>query len=162
MGREVPTAIVKAPASVQLGRQAFGEVLGQDPLVQAVFCSSGGMAQRVLIEAQVRGIRVPEELAVLGFGGAAFSAHLSPSLSTVQVDGAAIGVHATELILARCQGKPVAWRIVDIGFQIVERESPLWCPTASIRLCTLVLSFQSEHAPTQNWSTRCWIPRSRG
>lgn len=123
MGRDVPTAIVKAPASVQLGRQALGEVLRQDPLVRAVFCSSDGMAQGVLIEAQVRGIRVPEELAVLGFGGAEFSAHLSPSLSTVQVDGAAIGVHAAELILARCQGKPVAQRIVDIGFQIVERES---------------------------------------
>ncbi len=36
-------------------------------------------------------MRVPEDLAVVGFGGADFAAHTEPSLTTVHIDGAAIG-----------------------------------------------------------------------
>ena len=70
-----------------------------------------------------RGLRVPEDLAVCGFGDADFAAHLHPSLTTVHVDGAAIGRLAAQLIIDRCLGKPIAQRVVDVGFRIVERQS---------------------------------------
>jgi hypothetical protein len=44
-----------------------------------------------MVEAQARGLRIPEDLAVCGFGDADFAAHMEPSLTTVHVDGAAIG-----------------------------------------------------------------------
>lgn len=123
MGREVPTATVKAPSNMALGRAALGELLRQEPGLRAVFCSSDGLAQGVLAEAQARGIRVPQDLAVVGFGDADFAAYLVPSLSTVHVDGAGIGRLAAQLVLARCRGEAVAQKIVDVGFRIVERES---------------------------------------
>ena len=123
MGREVPTATVKAPSNMALGRAALGELLRQDAGLRAVFCSSDGLAQGVLAEAQARGIRVPQDLAVIGFGDADFAAHLVPSLSTVHIDGAGIGRRAAQLIVARCRGEAVAQKIVDVGFGIVERES---------------------------------------
>lgn len=125
LGRDVPTAIAtgQPPAGVAQGREALSALLRQDPQLRAVFCSSDGMAQGVLTEAQARGLRVPEDLAVLGFGGAEFAAHLHPSLSTVQIDGPAIGRRAAEFIIARCQGQAVEPRVIDLGFQIVERAS---------------------------------------
>lgn len=122
-GREVPTALVKAPSSVALGRAALRELLERAPDTRAVFCSSDGLAQGVLAEAQARGLRVPQQLAVVGFGDADFAAHLVPSLSTVHIDGAGIGRRAAQLILARCRGEAVPEPIVDVGFRIVERES---------------------------------------
>jgi LacI family gluconate utilization system Gnt-I transcriptional repressor len=68
-------------------------------------------------------LRVPVDLAVCGFGDADFAAHLAPSLSTVHVDGTAIGKRAAQMILQRCRGGNVDKRIVDVGFRIVERES---------------------------------------
>jgi len=123
MGREVPTAVVKAPSNLALGRAALVELLRQSPDVRAVFCSSDGLAQGVLTEAQARGLRVPQDLAVVGFGDADFAAHLEPALTTVRIDGAEIGRLAAEMILAMCAGQAPTERIVDVGFRIVERRS---------------------------------------
>jgi LacI family gluconate utilization system Gnt-I transcriptional repressor len=71
----------------------------------------------VIVEALARGLRVPEDLAVCGFGDADFAAHMEPALTTVHVDGAAIGRTAARLIVDRCDGRPVAEPIVDVGFR---------------------------------------------
>ena len=119
----MPTAVVPAPSSMALGRRALTELLRQEPALDAVYCSSDQLAQGVMVEAQARGLRVPEELAVCGFGDADFAAHMQPSLTTVQVDGAAIGRIAAQLIIDRCRGEAIAQPIVDVGFRIVERQS---------------------------------------
>jgi len=112
-----------SPLALALGRQALAELLRQDPALQAVYCSSDQLAQGVLTEAQARGLRIPEDLAVCGFGNADFAAHMEPSLTTVHVDGAAIGRLAARLIVDRCRGQPVDQRVIDVGFRIVERRS---------------------------------------
>ena len=123
VGREVPTALVPAPSNLALGRRALAELLQRDPALEAVFCSSDQLAQGVLVEAQVRGLRVPDDLAVCGFGDADFAAHMHPSLTTVHVDGAAIGRLAAQFIVERCRGDAIAQHVVDVGFRIVERQS---------------------------------------
>lgn len=122
-GRQVPTAVVPAPSNLERGRLALAGLLAQAPGLQAVACSSDQLAQGVLVEAQARGLRVPQDLAVCGFGNADFAAHLVPTLSTVLIDAPAIGRLAAELVLARCRGETVAQPIVDVGFRIVERQS---------------------------------------
>lgn len=123
VGREVPTAIVPAPSNLALGRRALGELLQQDPKIDAICCSSDQLAQGVIVEAEARGLRVPDDIAVCGFGDADFAAHLRPSITTVHVDGIAIGQHAARLIIERCRGEAVVERIIDVGFKIVERQS---------------------------------------
>ena len=123
IGRAVPTAVVPAPSSLAQGRRALADLLAQDPQIEAIYCSSDGMAQGVMVEAQARGLRIPEDIAVCGFGDADFAAHLHPSLTTVQVDGAAIGRLAAQLIIDRCRGQAIERPVVDIGFRIVERQS---------------------------------------
>lgn len=55
VGRDVPTAVVPAPSNLALGREAPGDLLHQDPALQAVYCSSDQLAQGVLVEAQAPG-----------------------------------------------------------------------------------------------------------
>jgi LacI family gluconate utilization system Gnt-I transcriptional repressor len=123
LGRDVPTAVVPAPSNLALGRRALGQLLQQEPALQAIYCSSDPLAHGVMVEAQARGLRIPEDLAVCGFGDADFAAHTQPSLTTVHVDGAAIGRLAAQLIVERCRGQTVDRRVVDVGFRIVERQS---------------------------------------
>ena len=85
--------------------------------------SSDLLALGVLTEARVRGIRVPEHLAVVGFGDLEFARDLDPSLTTVHIKGAAIGRQAAQFIVDRAEGRDVPDRVVDIGFHIVARRS---------------------------------------
>lgn len=123
MGREVPTAYVPAPGNMERGRAALAALLAQTPDLRAVFCSSDGLAQGVLTEALARGLQVPGQLAVVGFGDADFAAHMQPSLTTVHIAGEDIGRRAAALVLARCKGQAVDQPLVDVGFSVVERAS---------------------------------------
>ncbi|MBI2771338.1 MAG: LacI family DNA-binding transcriptional regulator [Burkholderiales bacterium] len=119
----LPTCVVEAPSTLGNGRAGLRELLAGKAKVDAVFCSSDVLAQGVIAEAQARGLRVPQDVAVMGFGNLNFSADIHPALSTVQVDGAAIGEQAARFILDRIEGRDTGERVRDIGFSLVPRES---------------------------------------
>ena len=120
---EVVVAIVPTPTTLQRGRDGLAQLLTHSPQVDAVFCSNDLLALGVLTEARVRGLAVPRQLAVIGFGDLEFAAALDPALSTVHINGAAIGRQAAQFIVDRAEGRAVAQNVIDIGFHIVERQS---------------------------------------
>ena len=120
---DVEPVTVPAPTTLRSGRDALGQLLARPGGVDAVFCSSDLLALGVLTEARVRGLAVPSQLAVVGFGDNEFAADLEPALTTVRIDGAAIGRQAARFVIDRAEGRPVVERIVDLGFSIVERAS---------------------------------------
>ncbi|CAB3802494.1 HTH-type transcriptional regulator GntR [Paraburkholderia caffeinitolerans] len=120
----VPMEILPAPATLQAGREGFARLLERG-LPDVIACSTDTLAQGILAEAAKRGIGIPQEVAVMGFGDLSTAAHVHPALSTVRIDGAEIGRLAAEALLQRLEGKPsspAALR-VDTGFTIVDRES---------------------------------------
>ena len=119
----VATQRTPPPTTLRAGRQALSALVAEGCGPTAVFCSSDLLALGVLMEAQHRGLQVPQQVAVLGFGGMDFGADASPALSTVRIDAAAIGRLAADCIVARAEGRPPAQRVADIGFEIVQRES---------------------------------------
>jgi LacI family gluconate utilization system Gnt-I transcriptional repressor len=119
---------VKAPTTLGSGRRALAELLSRpttsgQPGVDSVFCSSDLLALGVMTEAQARGVSMPAQLAVVGFGDLAFAADLHPTLTTVRIDGTSIGRQAARFIVERAEGRVVEQRVVDMGFSIIERDS---------------------------------------
>ena len=114
------TVLVPAPSSFELGREGLARLLELGPLPRALFCSSDTLAHGVLVEAQARGLSVPNDLAIVGFGDLNFAAHTLPPLSTVRIDRPALGRLAAEALLGRFEGRHVE-RIVDIGFELMKR-----------------------------------------
>ncbi|HSV44144.1 MAG TPA: substrate-binding domain-containing protein, partial [Ramlibacter sp.] len=119
----VPACVVPAPSTLANGRLGLRRLLQAHPRTDAVLCSSDVLAHGVVTEAQSRGMAVPGDLAVMGFGDQDFAGHTHPPLSTVHVDGAAIGAQAARFIMNRVEGRDIGPRIRDIGFSIVERAS---------------------------------------
>ena len=118
----VRAVVVPAPTTLKSGRAALAELM-EGPGIDAVFCSSDLLALGVITEAQARGVAVPGQLAIVGFGDLEFAADLHPALTTVRINGAAIGRQAAQFIVERAEGGQRGPRVVDIGFSIIERES---------------------------------------
>lgn len=121
--RAVELVSVPAPTTLKSGRAALAALLQRAPDIDAVFCSSDLLALGVMTEAQARGIALPRQLGVLGFGDLEFAADLYPALSTVRIDATAIGRQAARFIVDRAEGREVAQPVVDIGFSIADRAS---------------------------------------
>ncbi len=119
----VRAIVVPAPTTLKSGRCALAELMDGGPKIDAVFCSSDLLALGVLTEAQARSIAVPEHLAIVGFGDLEFAADLHPALTTVHINGTAIGRQAAQFIVDRAEGHPIGQSVIDIGFSIVDRQS---------------------------------------
>jgi LacI family gluconate utilization system Gnt-I transcriptional repressor len=76
-----------------------------------------------LLACQRSGIKVPSELAIIGFGDYEMSEQLVPALTTVAVPTKRIGQDAARIILQRLKGDKAGPRKVDLGFDLIARES---------------------------------------
>jgi LacI family transcriptional regulator, gluconate utilization system Gnt-I transcriptional repressor len=112
---------VEAPATLGGGRSGLSSLIAKDPDIDAVFCSSDLLALGLLIEALARGIKVPDRVAVIGFGDIYFARDLHPALTTVRIDGTRMGREAARCIIERVEGRAVPERVIDIGFTLIER-----------------------------------------
>jgi len=105
------------------GRAAFRALRELEVRPDVVVCSSDYLAQGLLVEAMAAGVKVPDELAVVGFGNMTVAAEMRPTITTVDIDGARIGREAVNVLRRRAAGETIAERHIDVGFRLVARES---------------------------------------
>jgi len=109
------------------GEQALIQLLNSFPDMDAVFVANDQMALSVLREALRQGIRVPEQLAVVGFDNIPESAYFYPSLTTISQDLQMLGEQSVqnivEMIRSRQENQPVLARSMFIQPTLLIRES---------------------------------------
>jgi LacI family gluconate utilization system Gnt-I transcriptional repressor len=118
-----PALIDEVPMDLSSAGQHLKSLLERRPDVEALFCASDLLAAGALFECQRSGICVPEELAIAGFDDIEIAARVHPPLTTVHLPHQMIGARAAELLLDRIAGKSIETPVVDLGFEIVPRES---------------------------------------
>lgn len=121
-GGEVLLETTLPGSSLEWGRQRMAALIEERGFTKgAVFCSSDFLALGVLVEAQARGLSVPGDVAVMGFGDLDFAAHTHPAMTTVKIDRTLMGATAADALLARVVDQPWPESVVDLGFSIVAR-----------------------------------------
>ncbi len=95
--------------------------MGQPP--EAVFCVNDVVAAGTMLALQRRGLSVPGDIAVAGFGGFDFSRYLLPALTTVDVPHGEIGERAAQILLDRIRGTSTAPTRENIKFTVSLRDS---------------------------------------
>ena len=108
---------------IQEGHAALGKLLALPRPPDAVFCTSDLWAVGMVTECARRGIPVPRALAIAGFNDQDIASETAPPLTTVRVPRYQIGRRAGELILARIEGSEASAQLIDLGFELVCRES---------------------------------------
>lgn len=123
-GGEVPTeAVVPIPTRFGHARMVWRQLASLPAKPDVITCPSDLLAQGLITEALIARTRMPDELAIVGFGNLQLAGEMRPTITTVDVDGARMGREAVELLRRRTSGKPVVQRVVDVGFRIIARES---------------------------------------
>lgn len=89
--------------TVQMGRQGTRHVLESHPEVTALVCANDTLALGALLEVKSKGIRIPNDISIVGYDDVEFSAVLSPPLTTVRQVSYELGVHAARLLFAQEQ-----------------------------------------------------------
>lgn len=111
------------PSSMALGGHLLRELLATRPGVDAVFFCNDDLAQGGLLAAQRLGVVVPGQLAVAGFNDLAGSDQMWPSLTTVRTPRVAMGETSARMLLDLMHGQTPSRACVDLGFEVVVRES---------------------------------------
>lgn len=116
---------VDRSSDISSGGQLINELWARWPDVTAVFCGNDNLALGALFECHRRGIRVPEDLSIIGFNDLEVSAFSYPTLTTIATPRHEMAWHAAEIILEiiRGSGKRPKQRKIDLGFRLVIRQS---------------------------------------
>jgi LacI family transcriptional regulator len=111
------------------GQLAAHEILAAPPgeAPDAVVCGNDQMAIGVIRELQAAGIRVPADVAVVGFDDIHIGALVTPALTTVHQPMRLLGERACTLLLERIADPSLPRRVERLPTKLVVRES-CGCP----------------------------------
>ena len=121
--QNIPIYQTVTPATNSAGREGLSELITHNRNIDVVICSSDILAQGVTAEALNRGLKMPHDLAEIGFGDFSFSKYNYPPISTVFIDKVALGRISADMLIDSIEGKAIDNKIVDISFQLKERET---------------------------------------
>ncbi len=111
------------PTTVQSGRDALLKLMSAAEKPTAIFFHAELPAHGAIMACLSEGIRVPEDIAIAGFGDLSLSEMLPVPLTTVKVDAVGIGRRTGALIIDRLDDKMEEEPLVDVGFELMVRDS---------------------------------------
>ena len=115
---------VETPITIEDARQNAHTLLDDAPT--AVFCDDDVIAAGVYLAARERGLRIPDDVSVVGFDDMEFARVLEPPLTTVALDADLLGSKSFELLELRLSGKRTRKRIV-LPAELLVRGSTARC-----------------------------------
>lgn len=106
------------------GEGAARDLLALDVLPSAVFCANDLLALGVMRELLNEGIRIPEQVAIVGYDDIQFAPSAAVPLTSISQPAYQIGVTAADLILSECESD-LTHEHQQIKFQprLIERAS---------------------------------------
>jgi len=89
----------------------------------AIFCGNDTTALSAMIYLRDNGIRIPEDIGIVGFSNEPFSKVVSPSISTIAQPGFEMGQKAAELIIRKIENKERTYQTIVLPTELIVRES---------------------------------------
>jgi len=95
-----------------------------DASLTAIFCDDDVLAGGVYLAARERGLRIPEDLSVVGFDDLPFARVFDPPLTTVAIDPEALGAGAFDVLLDLIEGRPAESRVLPVELVVRDSTAP--------------------------------------
>ena len=115
-------AVYERPYAIASGREGFRYLMQARVPPTAIVCGNDVLAIGALIEARAMGVRVPEQVSIVGFDNLEMAANVDPPLTTVDVPATEMGERAADFLAARVAHESVL-RSVPIEPTLIARRT---------------------------------------
>ena len=124
--------------TVQAAEAATARALAEKRRFTAIVAAGDILAAGALIALHAAGIRVPEDVSVIGIDGLPQGAYLAPALTSVSIPMQAIGAYALDMLCNTAQlrgtGRDFPVNRIELACSLTERSSTARCPTTEAEL----------------------------
>jgi LacI family transcriptional regulator, gluconate utilization system Gnt-I transcriptional repressor len=118
-----PACVLETMPGLRSGGEALVQLMESGRNPDAVFMASDVLATGAVLEANRRGWRIPEQIAIAGSEDNELHEAIMPSLTTLRFPRYEIGRRAAGMLLDRVWGRPPGASVLNLGFEIVQRTS---------------------------------------
>ncbi len=122
-GLELDESLIRTGTQDGGAHASMRSLLSLRPKLDAVFVDNNIMTLEALHAIAEAGLRVPEDIGIVGFDDMSWASLLRPPLTTVAQPSYDIGVETARLLLSRIGGYSGAARTVTLSPSLVVRES---------------------------------------
>ncbi|EOX3118595.1 substrate-binding domain-containing protein [Vibrio cholerae] len=118
-----PDWIVESDFECEGGYQAFEKLYQRGKLPSALFVSNDMMAMGVIQAASQRGLRVPDDLSLIGYDDVHIAKFMTPALTTIHQPKYRLGKAAIDTLLYRLENPDTTAQVVQLEPTLVARNS---------------------------------------
>ncbi len=115
--------IIEGDFECETGVKAANEFILMDKRPSAIFCFNDIMAMALISTFEQAGVRVPDDISVIGYDNIDLSPFFSPPLTTIHQPKHRLGKKAVELLMARIKDKGHDSQLFIMEPELVERKS---------------------------------------
>ncbi|MCG9658502.1 LacI family DNA-binding transcriptional regulator [Vibrio mediterranei] len=108
-----PNAVVEGRFDHKANHDAIRRLLDRDVPLSAIFCMNDNIAMTAYTMCIERGIRVGEDISIIGFDNVSFGQHMTPSLTTINFPIQEMASAAARKVMAIVQGKSSASQPIE-------------------------------------------------
>ncbi|QUJ69661.1 substrate-binding domain-containing protein (plasmid) [Photobacterium sp. GJ3] len=118
-----PDWIVESDFECDGGYRAFQQICASGSLPTALFVCNDMMAMGVIHAAYEQGIRIPDDLSIIGYDDIHIAKFMTPSLTTIHQPKYRLGQAAVETLLKRINKEITDTQVVQLEPTLVKRQS---------------------------------------
>lgn len=118
----VDTHLLNDRSSFYAGYYGTQQLLSANPAIRVLYFLDDNMAVGGLMFCQEKGLKIPGDVAIAGFGGLDIGSILPSTLTTTSAFRLRIGKLAAESLIKRINGAPVSVT-EDVGFELIRGET---------------------------------------
>jgi LacI family transcriptional regulator len=115
--------VARGDWELESGYRAMQTLLQAEPRLTALFAGNDLMAAGAIYAMQDAGLRVPADVAVVGYDNREISRTFRPALTTVTLPCYEMGAAAAQMLLDRMGGKPEMAEEIQVRGRLLVRES---------------------------------------
>lgn len=119
------SSIIRTNLTQAEGTKTIEKLIKEGKKPDAIFCGNDTTALSVIIYLQKNGIKVPEDILIVGFSNEPFSELVTPSISTIKQPGFSMGQTAAKLIINQINNKQkiTDFRTITMPTELIIRNS---------------------------------------